>query len=192
MLGSTNVAGRSCRIAFACLALACLSACTSASGDLKGGDLRPGYDASAPAPLVVPITEPSFADAAPNTWRGIYRDFFGRRSPASCAGNGTCHDAPNSGGARQSHFVCGDVDECWQTLRTAKNADPGVSTRSLVEDADVANPSGAYLFKVIRYITADGTLLENRSMPQLPRDYAYNPAAITRMQAWISAGAKND
>jgi hypothetical protein len=193
MLGSTDRAGRP---SFACLVLALgcggVGACSNASGDVKGGDLRPGYDAAAPAPLEVPITEPSFADAAPTTWRGLYRDFFGRRAQASCAGNGTCHDTAQRAGAVQSHFVCGDVDECWQSLRTAKDADPRVSTRSLVEDSDIPSPTSAYLFKVIRYRTADGTAVENRGMPQLPRDYAFMPAAIDRMQAWIAAGAKND
>lgn len=190
MLASADRAGRS---SFAvALALACVSGCTSASGEVKGGELRPGYDAAAPTPLQVPVTEPTFADAAPTTWRGVYRDFFGRRAQASCAGNGTCHDTAERAGARQSHFVCGDVDECWQSLRTAKDADPRVSTRSLVEESDVAKPAGAYLFSVIRYRTADGTAVENRGMPQLPRDYAFMPAAIDRMQAWIAAGAKND
>ncbi len=191
MLASIDRAGRS---SFACavLLLAFVSACSSASGEVKGGELRPGYDAAAPAPLVVPITEPTFADAAPTTWRGLYRDFFGRRGQASCAGNGTCHDSADRPGAKQSHFVCGDVDQCWQSIRSAKDADPRVSTRSLVEASDVGSPAGAYLFEVIRYRTPDGTAVENRGMPQLPRDYAFMPAAIDRMQAWIAAGAMND
>lgn len=175
-------------------ALACTStsACTSASGDVHGGELRPGYDASAPAPLEVPITEPTYADAPAASWRGLYRDFFGRRATGSCAGNGTCHDTADRAGALQSHFVCNDLVGCWQSLRTAKDSDPRVSTRSLVEDTDVTSPAGAYLFKVIRYRTADGTLVENRGMPQLPRDYAFMPDAIDRMQTWIRNGANND
>lgn len=188
MLASLDRAGR---FSFA-VALLCASGCVSASGEVKGGELRPGYDASAPAPLEVPITEPTFDDAAPTSWRFLYGKFFGRHAPSSCAGNGTCHDAADRAGAKQSHFVCGDVDQCWQSLRTAKDADPRVSMRSLVEESDVAKPAGAYLFQVIRYRTPDGTAVENRGMPLLPRDYAFMPDAIDRMQAWIAAGAKND
>lgn len=184
------------RPSFACvaLALACAgaSACADASGDVKGGELRPGYDAAAPVPLEVPITEPTYADAPPASWRGLYRDFFGQRADASCAGNGTCHAAAGNPGAKVSNFVCADLDGCYQSLRTAKDPDPRVSSRALVEDADVAKPAGAYLFSVIRYRTPDGVSVENRGMPLLPRDYAFNPAAIDRMQAWIAAGAKND
>jgi hypothetical protein len=167
---------------------ACTSgACTSADGTLHGGEAR--YDAAPPLPLVVPITEPSFSDAPRTSWRGLYRDFFGRGSPATCAGNGACHDAADKPGARSSGFVCADVDGCYQSLRTAK--DP-LGKRALVEDADLAAPAGAHLFEVIRYRTASGQLLTNRGMPELPATFAYSPDDVTRMQAWIQAGAKND
>jgi len=191
-VGRPSIASGAALALASALACASTSACTSASGEVKGGELRPGYDAAAPAPLEVPITEPSFADAPPTSWRGLYRDFFGRRAQSSCAGDGTCHHAPEASGSRQSNFVCGDVDGCWQSLRTAKDPDPRVSTRALVEDSDVASPASAYLFKVISYRTPDGTIVPNRQMPLLPRDYAFMPAAIDRMQAWIAAGAKND
>jgi hypothetical protein len=168
------------------------AACTSASGDVKGGEPRPGYDAAAPAPLEVPITEDAYADAAPTTWKGIYRDFFGRRAKSSCAGNGTCHDAADRPGAKISNFICADLEGCYQSLRTAKDPDPRVSTHALVEETDIAAPQGAYLFKVIRYRTADGQIAENRGMPQVPRDFAFMPTEIDRMQTWIRNGAKND
>jgi hypothetical protein len=174
------------------LAVASASGCSDASGTTKGGELRPGYDASAPPPLDVPVTEPTFADAEPTTWRGIYRDYFGRRSEASCAGNGQCHDSADRLGAKRSQFVCGDVDGCYKSLRTSIDLDPRISTRPLVADADIPNPSGAYLFKVISYREPDGTLQANRLMPQIPADYAFMPVAINRMQAWIAAGAKNN
>ena len=167
-----------------------LVGCASASGDVRGGE--PRFDAAAPAPLVVPITEDPFTDAPETSWKGIYRDFFGRRAKGSCAGNGTCHDAPGKAGAKLSNFVCADVDGCYQSLRTAKDPDPKISTSALVEDKDIAAPDGAYLFTIIRYRTADGTLVPNRGMPQLPRDYAYSATEIDRMKAWIKAGAKND
>jgi hypothetical protein len=174
------------------VALLGAAACTSASGDVKGGQPRPGYDAAAPAPLEVSITEDLYVDAAPTTWKGIYRDFFGRRAKSSCAGSGICHDAADRPGSKSSNFVCADLDGCYQSLRMAKNPDPRVSTRALVEDADVAAPAGAYLFKVIRYRTKDGQVAENRGMPQVPRDFAFKPDEIDRMQAWIRSGANND
>jgi hypothetical protein len=178
--------GRSSIVLFALIGVAC----TSATGDVRGGETR--FDSAPPDPLVVPVTEPAFADASPTSWRGIYRDFFGRRAKASCAGNGTCHDSPDKPGSKISNFICADVDGCYTSLRTAKDPDPRVSVVSLVEDADIAAPENAYLFKVIRFRTADGTLVPNRGMPQLPRDYAYSAEEIDRMKAWIKAGAKND
>jgi hypothetical protein len=174
----------------AIVVIALASACSSASGEIKGGD--PRFDAAAPEPLVVPITEPTFADAPPTSWKGIYRDFFGRRSKASCAGNGTCHDAAGKAGSKISNFICADVDACYTSLRTAKDPDPRVSTKSLVEDADVAAPENAYLFAVVRLRTPDGNLVVNRGMPQEPPDFAYAAADVDRMKAWIKAGAKND
>jgi hypothetical protein len=176
------------------LVLSCASAgaCTSASGEVRGGDARPGYDASAPDPLVVPINEPTYEDAGDTTWRGIYRDFFGRHSPASCAGNGTCHDAAGKPGASDEGFVCGDVDGCWDSLRHAMNPDPAKKTRSLVDDASLANPDDAHLFEVIRFRTADGVIHENKGMPRAPREYIFSPGEIDRMKAWIRSGANND
>ena len=168
-----------------------LGACTTASGDVTGGAPRP-FDAASPDPLVVPITEPTYADAAPTSWKGIYRDFFGRRAKGSCAGNGGCHDAAGKPGSKVSNFVCGDADGCYTSLRTAKDPDPRVSMFALVEDKDLASPDGAYLFSILRYRNAEGTLVANRGMPQVPADYAYSAAEIDRMKAWIKAGAKND
>lgn len=178
-------------VVFALAGAFALGACTTASGEVSGGQPRP-FDAAAPDPLVVPISEPTFADAPATSWRGIYRDFFGRRAQASCAGTGTCHESESRAGAKISNFICADVDACWMSLRTAKDPDPRVSMRALVEESDVASPEGAYLFKVIRYRTKDGTLVPNRGMPQAPRDYAFTAEDIDRMQAWIRAGAKND
>ena len=167
------------------------AACSGATGEVRGGEER--YDAASPAPLVVSVTEPTFADASPTSWKGIYRDFFGRRAKATCAGNGTCHDAAGKGGSKASNFICADVDGCYESLRRAKRpADPGFPTNSLVEDADIANPDNAYLFKVVRIRTAEGELVANGGMPATPVDFYYSAAEISLMKAWIKAGAKND
>ena len=177
-------------VALALVSTASVSACSDASGEVRGGELRPGYDASAPPALELPITEPLFEDAPTTSWHGIYRDFFGRHSPAACGKKSNCHGQMDHSGARSSNFVCGDVDECYRSLRNDKTPKPG-SPRTLVEVADVANPAGAHLFEVIRYRN-DVNVIENRGMPQDPRDYAFNPAAIDRMKTWIEAGALND
>ena len=139
----------------------------------------------------MPITEDPFTDAPLTSWRGIYRDFFGRRAKASCAGTGNCHGAEGKLGAKTSGFVCGDVDGCYTSLRTAKDPRPTVSRFALVEDKDIASPDSAYLFSVLRYRNAEDTLVPNR-MPQAPAAYAYSADEIDRMKAWIMAGAKND
>jgi hypothetical protein len=179
-------------VASSVVACVCACGCTSASGEVRGGGPRPGYDAAAPAPLEIPVTEPTFADAPRTSWRGIYGAFFGRHAPSSCAGNGQCHDAPNKDGAQEEGFVCGDVDGCWDSLRHAMNPDPNRPTRSLVEDADVANPDGAHLFEVIRFRTQDGVVHENKGMPRAPREYTFSPEEIDLLKAWIRSGAKND
>lgn len=166
-------------------------ACSDASGEVKGGQWR-DFDAATPAAFVNKINEPTYEDAMPNTWTGIYRDYFGRRAKSSCAGNGTCHGAPDQAGSQSSSFVCADLAGCYQSLRSAKHPDPRVSMVALVEAADVAVPSGAYLFRVLRYRNADAIVVEGRGMPQLPRDFAFQNADIVRMQDWVKAGAKQD
>ena len=163
-------------------------ACSSAGGDVSGGTAR--FDSTAAAPSCA-ITEPDLTAAGDTTWRGIYRDYFGCRSKSSCAGSGACHDTATSPGTRQSNFICASVDECYKTLTTSKSPDKRFPN-ALVEPKDVASPEAAYLFSVITFRTRDGTLVPNRGMPQLPRDFAYTPDDIARMQAWIRNGAKND
>ncbi len=174
------------------LALVSVASCTSASGDIQGGGPRPGYDASSPAQLVVPVTEPTFSDAPRNSWRGIYRDFFGRRATSSCAGRTSCHADDSGLGAKGSHFICADKDTCWDTMRHAIDADPKVSTVPLIADADIATPANAYLFRVVRLQTPDGVVHPNLNMPQVPTDFVFKPDEIARMQTWISSGAEND
>ena len=165
-------------------------ACTGATGEVRGGDAR--FDAASPEPLVA-STEPTFADAADTSWRGIYRDFFGRRSKASCARTGACHSTPGQGGSRGSNFVCANLDDCYQSLRTGKKAPSANDPRplALVEDVDKTAPENAYLFSVLRLQTAEG-IVENKGMPDQPKTFAYTVKDVDRMKAWIKAGANND
>jgi hypothetical protein len=194
MRGIVATSARTALVTALALVLASVSAsaCTSASGEVRGGGPRPGYDAAAPEPLVVPVTEDRFEGAGMTTWRGLYRDFFGRHSPASCAANGQCHELGREG-TNNSGFACGDVDQCWDSLRHTVNPDPTKKDEpALVADADVASPEGARLFEVIRFIGKDGTLHDNKGMPRVPREYTFSPNEIDRMQVWIRNGAKND
>jgi hypothetical protein len=176
------------------LALVSVASCTSATGQVEGGDPRLGYDASFPAPLVVPITEPTFADAPATSYRGLYRDFFGRRALSSCAGRTSCHADATGLGAKGSNFICADKDTCWDTMRHAIDATvpKQLSTVPLVADSDVAAPENAYLFRVIRLIDSQGMKHENFGMPKVPTDFYFKQADIDRMQTWIRNGALND
>jgi len=182
------------------LALVSVASCTSASGELEGGEPRPGYDASFPAPLDIPITEPTFADAPATSWRGLYRDFFGRRALSSCAGRTSCHADATGLGVKGSNFVCSDKDKCWDTMRHAIDASvpTQLSTVPLVADSDFAAPENAYLFKVIRFVDASGAKHpglkgpDGFGMPKVPTDFFFKPDEIARMQTWIRNGANND
>ena len=174
------------------LALVSVVSCTSASGDVEGGGPRLGYDASPPPQLVVPITEPTFDDAPKTSFRGLYRDFFGRRALSSCAGRTSCHADATGLGAKGSHFICADKDSCWDTMRHAIDADPKVSTVPLIADSDVTAPENAYLFSVVRLVDASGVKQEHLGMPKVPSDFFFKPDEIARMQTWIRNGALND
>lgn len=182
--------GCSCVVALCAVALSA-GACATATGEVSGGELRKDFDPNAPPEVFTPpgSTEDSFADAGGSTWRGLYRDFFGRTAVSSCAAPGGCHGAAGQSGASASGFICGDVETCWQTMRTAKHPRKNVA---LVEDAATADPASAQLFKVLRFVRPDNTLAANEGMPLTPADFAFQPAQIERMQAWMRAGAKND
>ena len=167
--------------------VACTSACTSASGDVSGGEVRPGYD---PNTVLPPIEQPvvEFPDAPPTSWKGLYRDFFGRGAVSGCNRSG-CHSAAGAGGVPSSNFLCSDVDSCYQTLRTGKHPAQKVA---LVEDSAIAAPESAFLFRTLRLQAADGTVTQNLGMPQTPATFAFSVADVDRMKTWIRNGAKND
>lgn len=168
-----------------------LAGCASADPDaVKGGAPREGYDASAPPPLDAGVTEITDKDAPPTSWRGIYRDFFGRAARSGCAGSGVCHEAVGQSGVSASGFLCSDVDVCWQSLRN-KHPD-GKLHSGMVTDSDVGDPGGARLFEVIRIRRPDGTVAKNLNMPQTPADFAFTQEEVDRMKTWIKNGANKD
>jgi len=171
--------------------VACVSAvaCASASGEVKGGELRPGFDPNAPPPAIEQPAVPRDAGSG-TAWKDLYRDFFGPTGIATCSLSGSCHGMAGQGGPQASNFICGaDINECYRTLRTGKH--PG-EKMSLVEDSAVANPDSAFLFRVVRLQNADGTVVQNLAMPLSPTSFAFSAADIDRMKTWIRNGAKND
>jgi hypothetical protein len=165
--------------------LAMGTGCTSADGEVRGGELRPDVDAAAPPPLVA-----EFPDAPPTTWRGLYRDFFSKNATAGC-GQAGCHGTAGQHGALVSGFVCVDVDGCWESLRTAEH--PGTRV-SLVATSAIADPASAEIFKWIRYLEGSPPRLANNgaTMPLQPSDFAFSADAIERMKTWIRNGAVKD
>jgi hypothetical protein len=160
--------------------------CASADGEVRGGSLRAGLDASPPPPLVA-----EFPDAAPTSWRGLYRDFFSPNAASGCAHQSGCHGTPGVAGSLVSGFVCAEVDGCWASLRTAKHPNTGLS---LVEDTAVSDPGSARLFRTLRYLEGSPPQLaaNGGTMPAQPPDFAFSAEAIERMKSWIRGGAKND
>lgn len=183
---------RALSVSFLFLFASCATlSCAAADPDaVKGGASREGYDAAAPPPLDAGVTEQTDKDAPPTSWRGIYRDFFGRAARSGCAGNGTCHESVGQTGVSVGAFLCADADSCWQSLRS-KSPDTKLQS-GLVLDSDVADPNGAHLFEVIRIRQSDGTVAKNLNMPQLPVDFAYSQEDVDRMKTWIKNGANKD
>ena len=162
-------------------------ACSSASGEVSGGGLRPGYD-----PNSVPTPPPQVQardSGAGTTWTDLYRDFFGPTGVASCNRTGSCHGTPDKGGSLISNFVCPESNECYRTMRMGKHPTRGVA---LVDDTAIAMPDTAFVFSVVRVQAPDGRILNNLDMPQQPRDFAFTASELERIKAWIRSGAKND
>lgn len=160
-------------------------ACTSASGDVTGGELRAGFDAEAPPALVS-----EFPGAKPTEWRGLYRDFFSKGSTAGC-GRSTCHGTAGKGGTIRSNFVCADVDGCWESLRHGKHVGTGLS---LVEATAISDPASAEIFKRIRYVAGSPPepVPNGATMPEQPSTFAFSADDIGRMKDWIKSGALNN
>lgn len=179
---------RAALVAPAALAVACATACASATGEVRGGEAR--FDASPTEPFDAggPV-EDADLEAPATTWRGLYRDLFGRSAPSSCAGTASCHGAVGQQGVSSGKFLCPNIDECYDSMRS-KGADRKLAS-GLVVDADVAAPEGAMLFRVLRARRGDGTVSDG-TMPARPADFAFSPAQIENIKTWISNGAKKD
>lgn len=163
-----------------------LAGCSSADGEVRGGELRAGIDAAAPPALVA-----EFPDAPPASWRALYRDFFSKNAPSGCGRFSTCHATAAQDGTVVSGFVCGDVDDCWDSMRNGKHPDRQLS---LVEASAIADPASAQIFTRIRYLEGSPPRLaaNGGTMPLEPSDFAFSAEAIERMKTWIRNGANKD
>jgi len=175
------------RAALVALAVACATACSSATGEVSGGE--PRFDAALPEPFDAGPAEDADLAAPPTSWRGIYRDLFGKSAPSSCAGTASCHGALGQQGVSSARFLCSNVDECYDSMRS-KGADKKLQS-GLVVDADIGKPDDALLFKVLRTRRADGSVSEG-TMPARPADFAFSQAQIANLTTWITNGAKKD
>jgi len=161
-------------------------ACATATGSVTGGE--PIFDASPPVATAEPDGGGSnciIGDDAGSgtTWTDLYRDFFGPKAAASCAGDGACHGDANQQGSKSSDgFVCGaDKAACRQTM---------LDTKLVNVPSDQASPENSGLVVEIRKVKADGKL--DGLMPLRPACVAFEPAAVDRITTWIKNGAPDD
>ena len=109
------------------------------------------------------------ADAA--NWSALYTDFFGPAGTGNCSLKTGCH-ADNVGGG--AIWICGPTrDTCWQ----------GMQANVTVCDAASS--------KVLAMLRKTGDTTPGK-MPQEPTTVSFSDADLSRVRAWIAAGAKND
>jgi hypothetical protein len=113
----------------------------------------------------------------PATWSAIYADYFAPSGAASCGGdNAGCHSTKDDPGAVVSNLLCSSADECFTTT---------VGLSGLVKPDDVSAPGNAKLFRFLRTPSGNG------KMPK-GSDFEFQDGDISRIEEWISNGAKND
>ena len=117
---------------------------------------------------------PSPVIAAP-TWTSIYNGAFAAKGPSGCAAI-DCHGSASNAAYVVSNFACPNRDDCYASVTGASH---------LVRPEDAANPAGAQLLHSIRQAG-------NKGRMPLGNTFTFQPDDITRIEAWIAAGAKND
>ncbi len=152
-----------------------ISACTSASGTVKGGEDT--FDTSA-ASLSCAMPSDS---ASGITWTFLYADFFGAPLPGpGCKGDGTCHGSASDPGSDASSFTCGDTkEECWASITS--------DSAALI---DKVNPENSKLVRTLRHVNARGVKIG--TMPKRPEACVFSEAALRRIEEWMAAGAQNN
>ncbi len=174
---------RSTRLSFgglaALLVFSVAAACTNAPPDEAGGGLRfdpvPAVDAGADC------GDPAADAGSGDGWSDLYRDYFGPTAVSSCAGTtGACHGGADGLGAAASGFICaGGVSGCYTGI-----TGPGAGLVTVGDTKDDPTTSG--LYAVLRKECIGG------QMPKEPATFAFSPADLKRITAWIGAGAPNN
>jgi hypothetical protein len=165
-----------------------LSACSDATGSLVGGDTIGGATTSTEdaatggggeggALQYFSTTGPCAASSTDDTWSFLYGCYFAPTGVASCSFSaGNCHGTSGEPGAQISGgYVCGsDSTACWTTMNS-------------VLIGGVTDPPNTMLWQAIR----GGTGGIN-NMPLMPTNVTFESGDLSRLSAWITAGAKND
>jgi hypothetical protein len=177
-------------VAWFCVLLpAGLFACSDATGSLRGGDYV--FDAGAALTTGDANVGPSTACQAGGAnsgsrWQDLYACFFGPAAPSSCTSSGICHGASDQAGTLGSGFVCGpSSDACWQGMTTPVSS----GFQPLVPPAGATDATTTMLYSALRKPDPGNTL---NNMPFSPATFVFQTDDLTRIKAWIQAGAKND
>jgi hypothetical protein len=156
--------------------LAALASAAACSAPLDEQGVTPRFDATAPAPLTICVDTEA---GTGTTWTDLYRDYFGPQGSANCALTGGCHGDSNQTGALSSGYVCGP---------SATACHDGMVAAKLVPTTPGADPKTTSLYSILRKCGGEGASL----MPKLPTSMAFTDVDMTRIDAWIQAGAPND
>jgi hypothetical protein len=152
---------------------------------VQGGD--PLFDAG-PEPL--PGCDSGCVASAPAnaTWTALYKDLFGPAGIGQCGDatrtgqNGTtsCHQDGTGQGALASGFICGTTQQsCYDGITSPSASFIGQQV------VLACSPCASYLTQVLRH---DGGGI----MPFYPETAIFSDDDMSRVSAWIAAGAKND
>jgi hypothetical protein len=119
---------------------------------------------------------PSDGIPGPTTWTAIYADYFAAGAVGSCSG-GDCHGAAGQSGVTVSKFVCADQAACYASITG--------DSHLVIESLDRADPGHARLLTALRQESNKGRMPSSST-------FVFHPTDVTRIQTWISDGAKND
>jgi len=119
-------------------------------------------------------------------WQDLYGSYFGPTGKANCSqGTGACHATGSDLGVATSGFVCGPTsDTCWQGMTQ------GLAGHKALVPPGVTDATQTPLWIALYKGAPSGGALSN-NMPQNLK-YTFLPADLTRIQAWIQAGASNN
>jgi len=111
-------------------------------------------------------------------WQDLYLCYFGPMGVASCSVTpGGCHGTASDPGAIFSGYTCGaDSTACLTSMKGA-----------LIPAGKAAAQTG--LYDALRKVTANGT---TNNMPVTPPSLTFQDGDMSRIVAWITAGAPND